>query len=105
MNVKAIEHVSGLLYGNNLGNLVNHVVHGRGGAQCFRSSPFLSKLFPTQSRMFNRLRRSVEPLLRIFGDSSHAMQLLLTERLTLSIRYFLHKTLHFACLFVFNTTK
>lgn len=79
MDVKAIEHVSGLLYGNNLGNLVNHMVHGRGGAQCFRSSPFLSKLFPTQGQMLDRLRRLVEPLLRIFGISSRAMQLLLID--------------------------
>lgn len=53
MNVKAIEHFSGLLYGNNLGNPVNHMVHGKGGAPCFRSSPFLSKLFLTQGQIFN----------------------------------------------------
>lgn len=47
MNVKAIEHVNGLFDGNNLRTLVNHVVHERGGAPCFRSSPLLSKLFLT----------------------------------------------------------
>lgn len=31
MNVKAIEHFSGLLYGNNLENTVNHVLCGREG--------------------------------------------------------------------------
>lgn len=29
MNVKTIQHCSGLLYGNNLGNPVHHMVHGR----------------------------------------------------------------------------
>lgn len=28
VNVKGIEHVSDFLYGNNIGNVVNHVVHG-----------------------------------------------------------------------------
>lgn len=60
VNVKAIEHFSGLLYGNNLGDSVNHVADGRGGAQCFRSSPFLSKLFPTQGQIFSGRRRSIE---------------------------------------------
>lgn len=50
VNVKAIEHFSGLLYGNNLGNSVNHMVHGRDGAPSSRSSPFLSKPFLTQAR-------------------------------------------------------
>ena len=54
MNVKAIEHGSGWLYGNNLGNPVHHhVVHGKGEASCFRSSPFLSKLSLTQGEIFN----------------------------------------------------
>lgn len=72
MNVKSIEHVSGLFYGNNLGTLVNHVVHGRGGAPSFRSSPFLSKLFLTQDQIFNGMGRLVEPFLRIFGISTPA---------------------------------
>lgn len=32
VNVKAIEHFSGQLYGNNLENPVNHVGRARGGA-------------------------------------------------------------------------
>lgn len=70
MNVKSIEHVSGLFYGNNLGTLVNHVVHGRGRAPSFRSSPFLSKLFLTQDQIFNGMGRLVEPFLKIFGVST-----------------------------------
>lgn len=67
MNVKAIEHGSGWLYGNNLGNPVHHhVVHGKGEASCFRSSPFLSKLFLTQGEIFNGRGRLIKLFLRIF---------------------------------------
>lgn len=47
VDIKAIEHFSGLLYGNHLGNPVNHVIHERGGASWFRPSPFMSELFLT----------------------------------------------------------
>ena len=49
VNVKAIEHGSGWLYGNNLRNTVHHhVIHRQFEAAWFRFSPFLSKLFLTQ---------------------------------------------------------
>ena len=49
VNVKAIEHGSGWLYGNNLRNTVHHhVIHRKVEAAWFRFSPFLSKLFLTQ---------------------------------------------------------
>lgn len=53
VNVKVIEHFSGLLYGNHLGTPVNHVIHRRGGTRFFSSAPFLSKLSLTQSQLFN----------------------------------------------------
>lgn len=74
MNVKSIEHVSGLFYGNNLGTLVNHVVHGRGGVSSFRPSPFLSKQFLTPDQILNGMGRLIEPFLRIFGEWKPALQ-------------------------------
>lgn len=40
VNVKPIEHFSGFLYGNNLGNSVNHMVHGRVGLHVLDSVCF-----------------------------------------------------------------
>lgn len=116
VNRKAIEHFSGLLYGDSLGDPVNHVVPRRGGIQGFKSSPLPSKLFLTRGQIFNRRRRWIESFLRNVSVFRRVNQVcfcfafvfvfviliffsLLIKLLTLS-RHFLHKTLHFGCLFL-----
>lgn len=74
MNVKAIEHVSDLFHGNNLGTLVNHVVHGMGATPCFRPSSFLHKLFLTRGQRVDGRGRLVAPFWGLFGVSTSAPQ-------------------------------